>query len=256
MEPGVRDKRMIGIILNDNGYEQDIRELLMAFFPGEPFVHQRQEGLEVCVEGTVQEDRLGFSLEVCSREPACCIRRRIPVDYDCRPEAKNRIKQELYRILSEITGRQLPWGSLTGIRPVKIAMTRLEEGCPEEAVRLYMKDTYFASHGKIDLSIEIARRERQLLADLDYEKGYSLYVGIPFCPTTCLYCSFTSFPIGKWKGKTGLYLDALEKELDYVAGKRGGQGPDTVYIGGGTPTSLEPEDLRRLLGKLRSAFDF
>lgn len=256
MEPGVRDKRMIGIILNDNGYEQDIRELLMAFFPGEPFVHQRQEGLEVWMEGTVQEDRLGFSLEVCSREPACCIRRRIPVDYDCRPEAKNRIKQELYRILSEITGRQLPWGSLTGIRPVKIAMTRLEEGCPEEAVRRYMKDTYFASHGKIDLSIEIARRERQLLADLDYEKGYSLYVGIPFCPTTCLYCSFTSFPIGKWKGKTGLYLDALEKELDYVAGKRGGQGPDTVYIGGGTPTSLEPKDLRRLLGKLRSAFDF
>lgn len=247
---------MIGIILNDNGYEQDIRELLMAFFPGEPFVHQWQEGLDVWVEGRVREDRGGFTMQVCRREPEYRASRPIPVDYDNRLEAKNRIKQELYRILSDMTGRQLPWGSLTGIRPVKIAMTRLEEGFSEEAIRSYMKETYFASDAKIDLSIRIARQERELLAGLDYREGYSLYVGIPFCPTTCLYCSFTSFPMGKWKGKTGLYLDALEKELDYVARERGGRAPDTVYIGGGTPTSLEPEDLRRLLGKLRSSFDF
>lgn len=178
---------MIGIILNDNGYEQDIRELLMAFFPGEPFVHQWQEGLDVWVEGTVREDRQGFAMQVCRREPEYRASRPISVDYDNRLEAKNRIKQELYRILSDMTGRQLPWGSLTGIRPVKIAMTRLEEGFSEEAIRSYMKETYFASDAKIDLSIRIARRERELLAGLDYREGYSLYVGIPFCPTTCLY---------------------------------------------------------------------
>ncbi len=247
---------MIGIILNDNGYEQDIRELLMAFFPGETFVHQWQEGLDVCMEGAVCEERQGFSMVVSRREPESRISRLVQVAYDDRSVAKNRIKQELYRILAEMTGRQLPWGSLTGIRPAKIAMTKLEEGLSEEEIYHYMKETYFASDDKIRLCIQTARRERELLSGLDYEKGYSLYVGIPFCPTTCLYCSFTSFPIGKWAGRTGLYLDALEKELNYVAARKQGSTLDTVYIGGGTPTSLSPEDLKRLLGKLKSTFDF
>ena len=123
-------------------------------------------------------------------------------------EAKNVIKQLFYEMLCERTGRTLPWGSLTGIRPTKIALTRLEEGWSEEQIRSYMKETYMASDEKIDLCIEIGAREKKLLAPVDYEKGYSLYVGIPFCPTTCLYCSFTSYPISKWKGRTGLYLDA------------------------------------------------
>lgn len=89
---------------------------------------------------------------------------------------------------------------MTGIRPTKIALTRLEEGWKEEDIRSFMKETYLASDEKIDLSIEIAAREKKLLEPLDYERGYSLYVGIPFCPTTCLYCSFTSYPIGNGRG--------------------------------------------------------
>lgn len=117
-----------------------------------------------------------------------------------------------------------------------------------------MKDTYFTSDEKIHLSIEIAQRERKLLSTIDYKEGYSLYVGIPFCPTTCLYCSFTSYPIGKWKDRTHEYLDALFKELDYVAEKKKGCTLDTVYFGGGTPTSLSPEDLDRLITKLKGTF--
>ena len=83
-----------------------------------------------------------------------------------------------------------------------------------------------------------------------------MYVGIPFCPTTCLYCSFTSYPIGKWKDRTQEYLDALFKELDYVAEKKKGCTLDTVYFGGGTPTSLSPEDLDQLITKLKATFDF
>ena len=89
---------------------------------------------------------------------------------------------------------------------------------------------------------------------MNYEKGYSLYIGIPFCPTTCLYCSFTSFPIGKWEGKTKLYLDALFREMDYVAEKMKGRPLDTVYFGGGTPTSLNPGELDALLCKVEAAF--
>ena len=96
-----------------------------------------------------------------------------------------------------------------------------------------MEKTYLTSREKIDLSLEIAEREKELLSHIDYENGYSLYVGIPFCPTTCLYCSFTSYPIGAWEKKMDQYLAALFKELDYVAETMKGRTLDTVYFGGG-----------------------
>ena len=85
-------------------------------------------------------------------------------------------------------------GTLTGIRPTKIPMQMLDEGKTKEEIASYMKQTYLASDEKINLSIAIAERERALLSRLDYKNGYSLYIGIPFCPSTCLYCSFTSYP--------------------------------------------------------------
>ena len=151
--------------------------------------------------------------------------------------------------------RQLPWGTLTGIRPTKIAMTKLDEGWKRDDIIRYMRDTYLTSREKIDLSIEIAEREKSLLSAVSYKDGYSLYVGIPFCPTTCLYCSFTSFPIGKWEGRTGLYLEALFKEMDYTAEKMKGRVLDTVYFGGGTPTSLCAEDIDKILEKVEKTFD-
>lgn len=125
----------------------------------------------------------------------------------------------------------------------------------EGEIDSYMKETYFTSDEKAALSIEIAKREKELLSSVDYRRGYSLYIGIPFCPTTCLYCSFTSYPIGKWKGRTPKYLEALYKEMAYVAEKKKGCPLDTVYFGGGTPTSLSAKDLDQLLTKLRETFD-
>ncbi len=262
---------MTGILLNDNAYEQDIRELLMAFFPGETFTHEVSENLDFCVRGTLSEDRRFFTIQAISRGEskfhpwkATQEERKelevfdapIPVDYEDRFATKNKLKRRLYVILKSLTGKHLPWGTLTGIRPAKIAMTKLEEGKDEQEIFDYMKKTYFTSDEKINLSIEIAKRERELLSAIDYRHGYSLYVGIPFCPTTCLYCSFTSYPIGKWQGRTQLYLDALYQELEYVAEKKKGCTLDTVYFGGGTPTSLSAEDLDQLLGKLKETFDF
>ena len=74
-------------------------------------------------------------------------------------------------------------------------MELLEEGKSEDEIRSYMKETYLASDEKIELSLSVAKRELELLSRIDYENGYSLYVGIPFCPSTCLYCSFTSYPL-------------------------------------------------------------
>ena len=238
---------MIGILLEDNGFEQDIRELLMAFYPGEKFVHQKTEGTEFDVKGTPGAGVYRLELDGDAVE--------FPVPEGDRLETKNRIKRNLYRLLEKRTGRSLPWGTLTGIRPTKIPMTKLEEGWSREEIADFMKETYFAGDDKIALSVEIAERERELLSRISYENGYSLYVGIPFCPTTCLYCSFTSYPIGKWEKRMDEYLGALFRELEYTADRMKGKVLDTVYFGGGTPTSLSAEHLDQVISKVEELFD-
>lgn len=238
---------MIGILLKDNEFEQDIRELLMAFYPGERFAHQETEGVKFYVKG--EQEQGVYRLEV---DGETC---RFEVPEGERLETKNRIKQNLYRLLEKQTGQSLPWGTLTGIRPTKIPLTKLEEGWEPEDIREFMRKTYYASEEKIALSVEVAERERELLSRISYEDGYSLYVGIPFCPTTCLYCSFTSYPIGKWEKRMEEYLGALFQELEYTAGRMKGKKLDTVYFGGGTPTSLSAEHLEQVIGKVEELFD-
>lgn len=172
-----------------------------------------------------------------------------------RAEVKNLLKRLIYQSLSEYLGRELPWGTLTGIRPTKIPMTMLEEGKSEEEILSHMRETYLISEKKGRLSIAVAKKEKELLSGLHCEDGYSLYIGIPFCPTTCLYCSFTSYPIGVWKDRVGEYLTALEKEMAFQAKAGRGRILDTVYIGGGTPTTLTPEELERLFDALERHFD-
>lgn len=184
------------------------------------------------------------------------VQRRIAaVDFSDRKETKNRLKKALYQTLHEYTKKPLPWGTLTGIRPTKIPMAFLDEGKDDAFIRNYMKETYFASDEKINLSLEVAKRERSLLRKLDYENGYSLYIGIPFCPGSCLYCSFTSYPIGVWEKRTDEYLNALEQEIEFTAERFKEKRLNTIYVGGGTPTALNPGQLGRLIGKIKSSFD-
>ncbi len=263
---------MIEILLNDKAYEQDIRELLMAFYPGETYSHEPSPQSDFSVEGMVDQAKRHVSLKVVSHKrqeipelPADMgeaveeelehLEEPIEVNYENRLETKSRIKRRLYALLVLQTGRLLPWGTLTGIRPTKIVMTKLEAGQTCQEIAASMKDTYFTSDEKTSLAIRTAVHERELLKTLNYENGYSLYIGIPFCPTTCLYCSFTSFPIGQWKGRTGLYLDALAREMKATAEMMRNRTLDSVYFGGGTPTSLPAEELDRLLETLEKTFD-
>ena len=95
-------------------------------------------------------------------------------------------------------------------------MEKLEEGFSDDEIVRFMADTYVVGEKKARLGIEIAKREKEQLGKLDYENGYSLYIGIPFCPTTCSYCSFTSYPIAKWEKRTDEYVDALLEEQIWI----------------------------------------
>ena len=285
---------MIGLLIQDNAYEQDIRELLMSFYPGETYAHEVKENIDFYVQTRLKdgeavigiweklenrEESAGAAVNAAgveAKDSAVAVEKQTDsnmsapeglegwtltahfagkADLSDHSATKNVIKKLFYQMLVGRTGHELPWGSLTGIRPTKIALSRLEDGWKEDDIRRFMKETYMTSDEKINLSVEIAAREKRLMEPINYDSGYSLYVGIPFCPTTCLYCSFTSYPISKWKGRTGLYLEALFKELEYTAEKMKGRPLDTIYFGGGTPTSLPAEDIDAILCKLEQLFD-
>ena len=183
---------MIYVQLNKADFEYDIHSLVKAFFPAEEVL--------VTAEEKQVDERISFRLAVIYETEPDQIRFDIieddtvirsantDVDFADRKGTKNKLKQALYQLLEAYSGQTLPWGTLTGIRPTKIPMSMLEEGKSEEEITSYMKETYFASDEKIDLSIQVAQRELELLQKIDYENGYSLYIGIPFCPSTCLYC--------------------------------------------------------------------
>lgn len=252
---------MIRVTCNKDQFGYDIHSLVKAFYPAEDVKvlvegEQSLSSTENLPELFISFKERSMKLDICEDGKLCKSSEVEITGCEERAVCKNLLKQMLYQALSEYTKQKLPWGSLTGIRPTKIAYSMLERQKNDEMIRAYMENTYFCSREKTDLALDIAKREKELLSKIHYENGYSLYLGIPFCPTTCLYCSFTSYPICAYKGKVAAYLTALEKEIDYVRTHFADQILDSVYIGGGTPTTLEAEELDRLLSYLRANLDF
>ena len=248
----------IEVKVNIPSYEYDIHSLVKAFYPKEEVSVQVKEQFDTDCPFKLDVAFGNGYVEVQTMENGRSIYKD-GVDLPetlTRKEVKDRFKRLIYNALSDYSGRKLPWGTLTGIRPTKIPMAMLEQGASDEEIKTYMEETYYCSEEKIQLSTDIAKWEMKLLEPLDYEDGYSLYVGIPFCPSTCLYCSFTSYPLGKWQKRVDEYLDALCKELDYIAEELKDKVLNSVYIGGGTPTTLNAEQMDRLLTKIEEKFDF
>lgn len=149
---------------------------------------------------------------------------------------------------TENNGGGKPWGILTGIRPAKIAVKLLREGKSPEAVVEYFVKECGANLSKANLALEVALTEAPII-DKMYPDGVSLYIGIPFCPSRCLYCSFVTNGTERARRLMPEYIEALKKEIRYVSEivKLNGDRIETVYIGGGTPTTLTPELLEDML---------
>lgn len=243
---------MIYMKINTHDYENDVRVMTGAFFPGEKIVKTD----EIAEDGNLSIDteiidsnihiKIQFNGQIYTSDKTS--------SGNDKKSIRNMLKRELYHILAEITGKELPWGTLTGIRPVKIPLSLIEEGCDDSFILDNLDSEYLISTKKAKLGLDVAHNEHKLLKTIDYNNGYSLYVGIPFCPTNCLYCSFTSYPLKAWEDKVDDYLDALLKELEFLSGFLEGKNPDSIYIGGGTPTTLLPYQLDRLLTFIEEHF--
>lgn len=163
--------------------------------------------------------------------------------------------QLLYKLLCDFTGLTQPWGILTGVRPVKLLRRLAEESSEEQAVKKFEKD-FFVSNGKIALSRETEHNERKIL-ELSKPESFSLYVGIPFCPSRCSYCSFVMASIERAEKLIEPYTKLLCEEIERTAeiANKLGLRLETVYFGGGTPTTLSAEQLDTVLGTVNKSFD-
>lgn len=164
------------------------------------------------------------------------------------------VRSAVYHMLKEKTGQHFPWGMLTGIRPAKTINTYMDTGLTKAESIKKMIETYEMSPEKAELAATVATAERSILEKADKNR-ISLYIGIPFCPTRCLYCSFTSYPIDIYKTKVDGYVEALIKELKFLGEKAQGKRLDSIYIGGGTPTSLSAEHLDKIMAAVLETFD-
>lgn len=163
--------------------------------------------------------------------------------------------QLLYKLLCDFTGLTQPWGILTGVRPVKLLRRLAEESSEEQAVKKFEND-FFVSNEKIALSRETEHNERKIL-ELSKPESFSLYVGIPFCPSRCSYCSFVMASIERAEKLIEPYTKLLCEEIKRTAeiANKLGLRLETVYFGGGTPTTLSAEQLDTVLRTVNNSFD-
>ena len=184
---------------------------------------------------------------------------RCTVLYAPRPADEKQAELALaglvYELLKQATGVRPPWGMLTGVRPVRIIHDRRAAGLSDEAIHRLFVDTYDCTEAKFRLAKSIADLQRHILAARK-PRDYSLYIGIPFCPSRCSYCSFVSLSTQREGRLMEPYLEALCREIKAIRDRAEDCGLDlkTIYIGGGTPTSLSADQLRQLMGTVRDQF--
>jgi len=167
--------------------------------------------------------------------------------------ARRLVRQTMYDLLRDVTGVHPPWGSLTGIRPTHMIYEAIAQGLTGEAAKRYVIDSFDVKPDRADILWEIAQVQGALPPPED--RWMDVYIGIPFCTTRCTYCSFSSGELGKGK-LVEPYLTALFHEMEECSGMIAATGRQlrAVYVGGGTPTSLNEEQLTRLLSKMMICF--
>ena len=253
---------MIQIICKSESYTYNAYHILKAFYPSQEVSCKTDEKASNYVMVHLPDDReisVGFenTVEITDTAGRDESTGKIQEDSEKESQKKERKRQidlSLYDQLERITGEPLAWGVLTGVRPTKLAMQKLEAGWKKEDYINWAWESARVRGEKAALAWEIAEREQKILKELDYENGYSLYVGIPFCPSVCSYCSFSSGPLDRWKEKVDAYVDALCKELEFIAERSKNKKLNTIYIGGGTPTTLTAEQLERLMSWIDEKF--
>jgi coproporphyrinogen dehydrogenase HemZ len=242
-----------------------VKDVVKLFFENvivkEKLAFQVKKGIAIYTE--LKKKDTEFEIKTIILDNGFCCYKNIhqfkPFSYLDEPKEKTlkrEVKRELYIALSKYTDKKFPWGFLTGIRPVKLVHKLLIQGLNYEKIEEILEKYYFVSREKLQLLFDVAKREKEIL-DNTKPHMISIYIGIPFCKSRCLYCSFTSNSIDKYKDYVSYYIKALKTEIRGVQEiiKEKGYQIQNIYIGGGTPTSIDEKNLEELLNEIEKTFD-
>ncbi len=254
---------MIYVILSGHDYTYDTFELLRSFFNREDIkiadkknsvkfsdvlikskLTHIVEGNRYIIDTTIyKEDKALISHTINSLSTIDTVKNNI------NSKIKVGVKQGLYNVVSKFLNKQLPWGILTGIRPTKIVHELMDKKYSIKTIHSMLINSYKISNKKANLLIKVANRERKFVYPVD-DKKYSLYVSIPFCPTRCVYCSFPSNSLASHGKYLNTYIEKLVYEIKKVGQILSDKIIETVYIGGGTPTSIPIENLKYVIHEI------
>lgn len=241
----------MNLYVKNHNFHFELENLTRLFFPNEKItvIRDFSEPQPPCIYTEVS-DKITISVNIGSFNKSETAAKRLTDDDNELVSA-----QLLYKLLCDFTGLTQPWGILTGVRPVKLLRRLAEESSEEQAVKKFEKD-FFVSNEKIALSRETEHNERKIL-ELSKPESFSLYVGIPFCPSRCSYCSFVMASIERAEKLIEPYTKLLCEEIKRTAeiANKLGLRLETVYFGGGTPTTLSAEQLDTVLGTVNKSFD-
>ena len=240
-----------------------VQTLCMVFFPGATFGENEEPGEgvpEVSVD--VYRDEEGGNVtafasiklndKICeSTESVSC-----EEDITFATHEAIAVGKAIFAAGKELLGHTPPWGILTGVRPAKVASGILRSGKGVLKTKKVLRDEYFLNPQKAALAVSVASAEMRIMKKTG-RKSCSLYISIPFCPSRCAYCSFVSYTTKRLLSMIDEYLDAMLVELDETLTtiERLGLNLTTIYIGGGTPTTLSADQLRRLMTKITERVD-
>ncbi len=244
---------MIHYILQGHELQNDVQTMIQVFYPNLHYIRVEEVSLSGISIISCMEN--GIASAMLYRDGEKVNQWSLPYQHGAgEKEEKRLVKLSIYELLKEDTGLRPQWGLLTGVRPAKIVSGLFAEGKSEEYCLEYLTQDYLVMEHKAKLAITVAKAEEKLLRK-NKPNDISLYIGIPFCPTRCLYCSFTAYPLAQYKDRVDEYLDAMFLELEFLAEYAREFDLKSVYIGGGTPTSLTELQLERLLRKVADLFD-
>ncbi|WP_088102694.1 coproporphyrinogen III oxidase [Halalkalibacter urbisdiaboli] len=176
---------------------------------------------------------------------------------DVKKVEKRTVNHVYLLLLQSYTGVRQPWGILTGIRPTKLMHQMRRAGLKKEEIRRELKEVYLVTTEKINLLERIVTRQLAVLPDLDeLDRAVSIYIGIPFCPTKCAYCTFPAYAINGQNGSVEAFLEGLHYEIEQTGKwlKENKIDVTTVYYGGGTPTSISAEQMNDLYSRMYESF--
>lgn len=238
-----------------------VQSLCMLFFPGAKFAESEEEAKGVpVVSVSLRESEEGVEAFASIKQDAKVKTgsrfEKYKKDYTKNRTAKIAVGIAVFEAGKRFFGTVPPWGILTGVRPAKIAAEMLDSGMSVSAVKKTMEKEYFLNPKKSTLVTEIAAIEKKII-DSTEENACSVYISIPFCPSRCAYCSFVSYATPRLLSLIPDYLERLKKDIDRMFDtiKKVGQKVVTVYIGGGTPTTLDETQLEDLLAKIAENVD-